>query len=209
MCKKIVIRGHIENLTVDRRLSYFVEELDEGEKLCYADILVLAPCDIMSLACDIIRAREENPFCRVVLSPEAFQENLLSSLFPFAEFLEKREEIRLSEIYSSSLTYRSSYDVRPLNGREKRILKPISYGLSDKETALFLGVSRRTVVRMKQSVIEKAGLLSSGQLAVFCAVRTWMSSPRPLAENAKDRMEYAHDGKGNRNIESAGFRDPP
>ena len=60
----------------------------------------------------------------------------------------KRKEIRFTE-------------------KEKRTLSELPYGLSAKELSQRLGISERSVRRMKERLMRKTGLVSSEQLLVY------------------------------------------
>ncbi len=173
MCKKIVIRGEFPNLIPDRGLDY-TSAFSRGEAaLESADIYMFSSTPILRLASDILAARRLSPVSRVVVRPSPYEENLISALFPFVEFLQPGN-VFLSEICSGKRTYRHECMRSSLSERENKILSPLSYGMSDKEAALVLGISERTVVRTKQRVIAKAGLISSGQLSIFSALMSWI-----------------------------------
>ncbi len=173
MCKKIVIRGNFPLLTPDRGLDYVHFFSQPGETMEAADIYILSSTPILRLAGDVLSARRLNPLSRVVVLPSPYEENLLSALFPFVEFL-LPGSVLLSEVYSGKGTYHNDSMRRSLSERERKILPPLSYGMSDKEIAFVLGISERTVVRTKQRVIAKAGLISSGQLSIFSALMSWI-----------------------------------
>ncbi len=174
MCKKIVLRGKTEAVMPDRSLDYVYEEIGLTEAIPMCDILILPRDNLFSIVETVVSMRATNPICRIVLEHGPYQENLISALFPFAEFL-REGKVLLSSVYSGEGTYRHDYQVRALSWRETKLLDPLSYGMSDKEISLLLGISQRTVVRTKQRVIEKTGLLSSGQLSIFSAARNWIS----------------------------------
>ncbi len=173
MCKKIIIRGNFPGLESDRCLDYIHSFSPPGEELAEADIYILSSTPILRLAGEILSSRRLNPISRIIVLPSPYEENLLSSLFPFLEFI-KPGKVLLSDVVSGKKTYRSECMRHSLSERENKILPPLSYGMSDKEIALVLGISERTVVRTKQRVISKAGLISSGQLSIFSALMSWI-----------------------------------
>lgn len=189
MCKRIVKRGRIENLVVDRSLDYIFEEIEEGEELPFLDILLVSGENIFLLVEDIISARSINSLSRIVVLPSPFQENMISSLFPYVEFIRSGKVI-LSHIYSGDATYRHTLCQSALTKKEEKMLPSLSYGMSDKEISLVLGISRRTVVRTKQRVIEKTGLISSSQLSVFSALKCYvLGKEKRNAETKKSVIE--------------------
>ena len=194
MCKKIVIRGPLDGLSFDRSLNYSHEELKPSDELVEGDIVILSSSNLFRLVEDIVVSRRLNPVCRIVVFPLPFQENLIVSLFPFVEFV-KSPKVTLEEIYSERGTYRHDTVIRRLSEREKKILTPLSYGMSDKETAEVLGVSRRTVVRTKQRVIEKKGLVSTGQLSVFSALLKWIGEEETSVRKREKGVESEHERK--------------
>ena len=104
MCKRIIKKGNIKKLVVDRSLDYSYEEIEETKKLPFLDILLLSGENLFQLVEDIISARRLNSLSRIVILPSLFQENLISSLFPYAEFI-RDERILLSRTFGQSLTY--------------------------------------------------------------------------------------------------------
>lgn len=173
MCKKILIRGNFPGLVQNRCLDYIYELSPPGEELFPADIYILSSTPILRLAGEILHSRRLNPISRIVVLPSPYEENLLSSLFPFIEFISPGS-VLLSDVFYGRATYRSECLRKALSERENKILSPLSYGMSDKEIAFVLGISERTVVRTKQRVISKAGLISSGQLSIFSALMSWI-----------------------------------
>lgn len=173
MCKKIIKKGNIINLKVDRNINYTYEEVGSECDIPPSDIAILSSDNLFALACDIMRIRSLNPLSRTVVSTASYQENIIQSLFPWVEFISSCS-VLLSDIYSGRGTYSYNSRHEELSKREKLMLSPLSYGMSDKEVAHFLGVSQRTVVRTKQRVIEKSGLISPSQLAVFSALKCWI-----------------------------------
>ena len=184
----------MSGLSFDRSLNYSHEELGAYDELIEGDIVILSSSNLFRLVEDIVVSRRLNPFCRIVVFPLAFQENLIVSLFPFVEFV-RSSGVTLGEIYSSSGTYRHDVLIRRLSEREKKILTPLSYGMSDKETAAVLGVSRRTVVRTKQRVMEKKGLVSTGQLPVFSVLMKWIGEEETSVKKERRDVESAHERK--------------
>ncbi len=182
MCKKVVKRGIIDNLVVDRSLDFSFEELSLFDPLPLCDILILSTENLFSIVEDIIKLRALNPLSRVIVTPQHYQENLITALFPYVEFI-KKGRVLLSDIYSGSATYTHSQIRLALTKREKKFLMPLSYGMSDKEISISLGVSLRTVVRTKQKVIEKTGLVSTSQLSVFSVLQSWMLAKEEISMN--------------------------
>ena len=104
MCKKIVKRGFIDNLVVDRSLDFSFDEMSPSGPLPYCDLLILSTENLFSIVDDIIRLRSLNPLARIVVVPQYYQENLITALFPYVEFT-KKGRVLLSDIYSGSATY--------------------------------------------------------------------------------------------------------
>ncbi len=180
MCKKVVKRGIIDNLVVDRSLDFSFEEIAPSGPLPFCDILILSTENLFSIVEDIIKVRALNPLSRVIVTPQYYQENLITALFPYVEFI-KKGKVLLSDIYTGNATYTHSQIRLALTKREKKFLMPLSYGMSDKEISLSLGVSLRTVVRTKQKVIEKTGLVSTSQLSVFSVLQSWMLAKEEIS----------------------------
>lgn len=200
MCKKIIKKGNIVNLKVDRSINYIYEEVASDGEISPSDIFILSSDNLFALASDIMRIRSLNPLSRTVVSTASFQENLIQSLFPWVEFISNCN-VLLSDIYSGRATYSYTTHHKELNKKERRILHPLSYGMSDKEVALYLGVSQRTVVRTKQRVIEKSGLVSASQLAVFSALKCWVySEEKKTRERKHEEVKSGYERKRENNI---------
>lgn len=202
MCKKIVLKGKAETLVIDRSLDFISLEIGKHDDVPDCDILVLSRDTIVALAGVITSARKLNPLCRIVVDKGPYQENLLSSLFPFVEFL-RDGEILLSAVYSGDGTYKSGHGARSLSLREKKLLEPLSCGMSDKEIAFLLGISRRTVIRTKQRILDKAGLVSSSQLSVFCAVTSWLTGLEAVKKVPERVQSKRYERKRERNIQTS------
>lgn len=203
MCKKIVLRGKTEAVIPDRSLDYVYEEIMPTDVIPVCDILILPRDNLFSIVEAVVSMRAANPIGRIVLEHGPYRENLMFALFPFVEFL-REGRIFLSSVYSGEGTYRHDYLVRALSGRETKLLEPLSYGMSDKEISLLLGISQRTVVRTKQRLIEKTGLLSTGQLSIFSAARNWISEKEDAVKKANKGVQSAsHERERAKNIQTS------
>lgn len=193
MCKRIIKKGDILNLKVDRNINYTYEEVAAGGDIPPSDIALLSCDNLFALAWDIMLIRSLNPVSRTIVKTKAYQENLIQSLFPWVEFISS-STVLLSDIYQGRATYTYEMQPKELTKKEKMMLFPLSYGMSDKEVAHFMGVSRRTVVRTKQRVIEKSGLISSSQLAVFSALKCWVyEKEKKSSEKGKIRVKSGYE----------------
>lgn len=169
MCKKIVIKGNISELVMDSSLDYVVYKIEDGEEIPLCDVVILQPTSLFSFAYDVSQIKKKNELARVVVFPYKYQENLIGALFPFVEFVTEKR-IRLSEIINERKTYSSSQTLEKLSKGESRLLLQLGFGLKDAEVADNLGVTKRTVSRVKQRIINKTGLISTSQLYLYGAL---------------------------------------
>ena len=93
---------------------------------------------------------------------EPFRRLLVEAAFPDAVVMDDSETIQPSLIFSS----RKRKEIR-FTEKEKRTLSELPYGLSAKELSQRLGISERSVRRMKERLMRKTGLVSSEQLLVY------------------------------------------
>lgn len=170
MKKKIVVRNaplYYKNNSP----YYIVYDCAYPSRLLFCDIFITRSNLLFSLISDIKEIRKLNEKCRVVVISEKHQENIISSLFPFVEFI-KGDNYSLFDIIDAKCTFKIESELTPLSKREESLFLPLSYALSDKEIASFLNLSVRTVVRTKRRIVEKRGLISSSQLPVFSLAKT-------------------------------------
>ena len=92
---------------------------------------------------------------------EEFRHILYEALFP-AAFILDDGDVLTPEI----LRNKSRKEIR-FTEKEKRTLQELPYGLCSKELAVRLGVTERSVRRMKESLMRKTGLVSTSQLMIY------------------------------------------
>lgn len=169
--KKIIVVRDTPLYYKNNSPFYTVYSLSYPTPLCLCDIFITRSSNLYCLISDIKEIRKLNEKTRIVIISEKHQENIISSLFPFVEFV-KGKNYSLSSIIEAKCTYKIESELRALTKREESLFLPLSYALSDKEIASFLNLSVRTVVRTKRRIVEKVGLLSSTQLPVFSLAKT-------------------------------------
>ena len=101
---------------------------------------------------------------------EPFRRLLFEAVFPSAVILDDSERIGKED-----LRCREEKKIR-FTEKEKRTLKELPYGLCSKELAARLGVSERSVRRMKERLMRKTGLVSSEQLMIYALVAVEIST---------------------------------
>ncbi len=169
MCKKVVVKGNISELVVDSSLDYVVYRIGECEEIPLCDVIILRPTNLFGFAYDITQIKKKNEIARVIVYPFKYQENLISALFPFVEFATKGKD-KLSEIIKEKRTYPFNKPYEKLSKGETSLLLALGFGLRDDEVADTLGVTKRTVSRVKQRIINKTGLISTSQLYIYGAL---------------------------------------
>lgn len=171
MCKKVVIKTKIDWLILDRNIDYKWVSYSDNASLSNVDIFITDSVDLFILASDIKEVRKINRLCRIVVFPFKYHENIIASIFPFVEFV--RRETKLSDIVYSKSTYFFKIKKEHITKREEFFLSLLGFGLRDGEVAESMSITRRSVSRMKQRVIDKTGLISTTQLYLYGAFQNW------------------------------------
>lgn len=95
---------------------------------------------------------------------EPFRRLLLEAVFPDAVFLDDKDHLE------PSVFQRSEKKKVRFTENEKRTLCELPYGLSSKELSLRLGLSERTIRRLKERLMNKLSLVSSEQLLIYALI---------------------------------------
>ena len=69
--------------------------------------------------------------------------------------------------------------VQPLSVREMEVLTCVTQGMSNKEIALYLGISQQTVKNHVTSILRKLGLVDRTQAAIFAVQQGWVRLQKP------------------------------
>ncbi len=102
---------------------------------------------------------------------EPFRRLLFEAAFPYACIIDEGDKLN-----PVMLSRKNREKQIRLTDKEKRTLMELPYGLCCKELALRLGVSERTVRRMKEKLLRKTGLLTTGQLMIYALVSEEINS---------------------------------
>ena len=114
---------------------------------------------------DELRANNLDIPIYVITNP--FRESFLHALVPTVEVISNEYSPEaIASIISRDRGVRPEKRV-DFTSKEKLVLQEIGYGLCDKEICATLHMSERTVRRYKTKLLEKTGLLSSGQLGLY------------------------------------------
>lgn len=122
-----------------------------------------------------IRAIEKSGFDIVLaIIAEEYRRAFLEAVFPDANVLDGNN-ITIPMLFN----HKNRRKIR-FTDEEKRILHELAYGLSGKELSLRLGMSERSVRRMKEKLMRKTGLLSSGQLMLYALLEAELNTRSSL-----------------------------
>ena len=97
-------------------------------------------------------------------------EALLISAFPEVRLIFRSADTA-RDIEKALLSEERREGIIHFTERETALLHQLSYGMSNKELSIRLGISERSVRRIKTGIYRKTGLLCSEQLAIFSTVR--------------------------------------
>ena len=92
---------------------------------------------------------------------EEFRHLLYEAVFPDAVILDD------GEVLTPEILRKTKRKEIRFTEKEKRTLMELPYGLCNKELSKRLGVTERSVRRMKEQLMKKTGLVSSHQLMVY------------------------------------------
>lgn len=112
---------------------------------------------------------------RVIVISEKFHSLLLASIFPELEFLESTDNLKLSDVIYKNVTFKMSEDGEKITESERKVLKNLEYGMSDRELASSLNISLRTVKRRKENLLRKTGLCSTSLLSIYALLSDYVS----------------------------------
>lgn len=137
---------------------------------CNTSMILTDAEDLYLLKTDYLQMKAINPQCRFVVITEWTKFNMLSVLFPGAEFVRNDIPIRFSSIVTGFICRKQKYNLPELIEREEQYLNYFACGLKDEAIALTMNLSLRTVKRIKEGLMKKLHLNSANQLAVFAAL---------------------------------------
>ena len=110
----------------------------------------------------------------VITNP--FRQQFLHALVPTVEVIsDENSSDEIAAIIDEGVSKRRGEVEMVFTFKEKQVLEEIGYGLCDKEICASLNMSERTVRRYKTKLLEKTGLMSSGQLALFALSSQFLS----------------------------------
>ena len=109
---------------------------------------------------------------RLIIIVDECEVFLVSTLLPDAVVLSHASKTLRNDIIRGLSGYCMNKRKAPLlTDPEKRLLHMLSFGVTNKELAKRLKRSERTVRRLKESLYEKTGLVSSQQLLLYSLFR--------------------------------------
>lgn len=147
----------------------------DNRKRYYVDAYLMNHPDYNSLELGM-----ELPYKRIVAIVESSRLQLYKALFKTVWFISDQCDDLKMEI-ENSLDGRlvSNIDDNFTNS-EKRLLDILCYGVSTKEICKELGMSDRSVRRLKNRLYEKTGLKSSQQLSIYALMIQRRSKIQPI-----------------------------
>ena len=138
----------------------------------FPQALLLVSPSIVDISSELAAISQAERAVRLVVIVEEGEAFLVSTLFPDATVLIRTSRTLRDDIIRGLSGRRAMKDKAPLlTDPEKRLLHMLSFGVSNKELARRLERSERTVRRIKESLYEKTGLVSSEQLMLYSLFR--------------------------------------
>ena len=130
-----------------------------------ADVSVICNPLLEELLLEVDKSRLVCPDIRIVVMGSIYIRLMAACLFDSVYIAENVEELERIIIEKSPVRR-----CIKLTEKEKLFLSVMERGLSNSELTAVLNISERTVRRLKSRLLDKTGLVSSEQLAVFSLV---------------------------------------
>ena len=136
-------------------------------------VIVLPYPTLGDIIIEKLAEREKGVEPMIVAIAEPFRRLLIEAAFPDVIVIDSTEE---------ASAFRRAVEAGPRKRKirftemEKRILRELPFGLCGKEIAQRLGVSERSVRRMKERLMQKTGLVSTGQLMIYALLSADIST---------------------------------
>lgn len=130
-----------------------------------ADVSVICNPLFEELLLEVDKSRLVCPDIRIVVMGSIYIRLMAACLFDSVYIAENVEELERIIIEKSPVRR-----CIKLTEKEKLFLSVMERGLSNSELTAVLNISERTVRRLKSRLLDKTGLVSSEQLAVFSLV---------------------------------------
>ncbi len=130
-----------------------------------ADVSVICNPSLEELLLEVDKSRLVCPDVRIVVMGSIYLRLMVVCLFDSVYIAENVEELERIIIEKSPVRR-----CIKLTEKEKLFLSVMERGLSNSELTTVLNISERTVRRLKSRLLDKTGLVSSEQLAVFSLV---------------------------------------
>ena len=136
-------------------------------------VIVLPYPTLGDIIIEKLAEREKGVDPMIVAIAEPFRRLLIEAAFP---------DVIVIDSTGDASAFRSAVEAGPRKRKirftemEKRILRELPFGLCGKEIAQRLGVSERSVRRMKERLMQKTGLVSSGQLMIYALLSADIST---------------------------------
>ena len=130
-----------------------------------ADVSVICNPSLEELLLEVDKSRLVCPDVRIVVMGSIYLRLMAVCLFDSVYIAENVEELERIIIEKSPVKR-----CIKLTEKEKLFLSVMERGLSNSELTTVLNISERTVRRLKSRLLDKTGLVSSEQLAVFSLV---------------------------------------
>ena len=136
-----------------------------------ADALILEKPSIGEIISESTAAAERDAETDVIVFAEPYRKAMLEALFPSVTVADAADMNDAGKLLPYFIQGGKRCDEIVFSEREERFLRELPYGLSNGELSLRLGMSERSVRRMKEKLLARTGLLSSGQLMLYAALR--------------------------------------
>ena len=164
--RNIILRGEYpfeEKLKKDICGVYRI--LPVGIFINSADVSIICNPSLEELQLEVEKSRLVCPDTRIIVLGSIYIRLIASCLFDSVYIAENVEELERIIIEKSP-----ARRCIKLTEKEKLFLSVMERGLSNSELTAVLNISERTVRRLKSRLLDKTGLVSSEQLAVFSLV---------------------------------------
>ncbi len=169
--KEIIIRSEIPMLS-ENGAEYRIRKLSGHEISGEPSLVIIHHPTLWDMLAETEAIRESRRGVQLAAIVEPFRRLLFEALFPAAVILDDGDDVRPDKLLHP---FPQRKEIR-FTEKEKRTLREMQYGLCSKELSVRLGITERSVRRVKEKLMRKTGLVSSEQLMIYALLSTRNSS---------------------------------
>ena len=140
-----------------------------------AAAIVLVSPSLQDLRDEVAAAAECGMDIPFAVISEPYRRLLLEAVFPSVSVVDASSGRAEEDLRAASGRIRR-YRKPSFTEREESFLRELPYGLCGKEISSRLGITERSVRRLKERLMAKTGLVSASQLMIYSAFRDPVST---------------------------------